>query len=81
MKKIILSFSLLALIACERVSDNEPRQVGNKCRIIEIDGCEYIQSLVKQGYSICHKGNCKNHLTQSKTLEKYGKVITKNQPQ
>jgi hypothetical protein len=81
MKKIILSFSLLALVGCENNTKkiNKPIYLSNECRIIEIDGCEYIQSHVKQGYSICHKGNCKNHLTQSQTLEKYGKVITENQ--
>jgi hypothetical protein len=30
------------------------------CTIITIDSCEYIQTSVYAGSTLCHKGNCKN---------------------
>ena len=84
MKKVILIFSLLALIGCSnrnvKSHDTEHYVFDyiNPLEVIEVDGCEYL--LGDWGYAtvLTHKGNCKNHSTQSQTLEKYGKVITEN---
>jgi hypothetical protein len=35
-------------------------------KIVEIDSCEYVLSMVYGGRSICHKGNCKFCTERSK---------------
>lgn len=33
---------------------------NNTIRIVEIEGCEYLEYERGHQYSLCHKGNCKN---------------------
>lgn len=84
MKKVILSFSLLALVGCSKSNvkshdtDIYIHGYSRPLEFIEVDGCEYL--LGNWGYAtvLTHKGNCKNHSTQSSTLNKYGKLIAEN---
>lgn len=63
-KKVVKVLSLLALafVMCgcnekepQILKDNIVNINGWECKVIEIDGCEYIQG----GYLLSHKGNCK----------------------
>ena len=63
MEKLILLLALAFVMCGCNYSKTEPLKTSNdicningwNCRIIEIDGCEYIQG----GYMLSHKGNCK----------------------
>lgn len=61
MKKLILLLTLvIVMCGCNEkepqiLKDNIVNINGWNCKVIEIDGCEYIQG----GYLLSHKGNCK----------------------
>ena len=59
----ILTLSIL-LIGCSNQTSNTTKVSSNGINaihhnIIEIDGCEYIESYGSKTYGITHKGNCK----------------------
>ena len=67
MKKFIFVLGIVSLM----FSCNEPtvptkptnivtKEGNNKLRIVEIEGCEYLEFEQGHQYSLCHKGNCKN---------------------
>jgi starvation-inducible outer membrane lipoprotein len=59
---LVVAFCLI-LYACESIPEKKVTvsQYYDRYRykVVEIDSCEYVVSMVHSGYSICHKGNCK----------------------
>ena len=62
MKKLIFLATFFVIISCE---NNVSRKIlpnikasGCEVEVIELDSCEYIQSLYS-AQTRCHKGNCK----------------------
>lgn len=62
MKTKILILTAVIFCSCEK-SQNSSKTKDTydmeQYKIVEIDSCEYVISLVYGGRSICHKGNCK----------------------
>lgn len=58
----IAAVIMLSLISCnnkqQEKSSIEPMY---PCKIVIIEGCEYIENQGYHSYSLTHKGNCKNH--------------------
>lgn len=66
MKKAIYCISLLLLTSCAEDSVTEQESIVTddyEVTIVEFDGCEYVNFKKNwiSGYSVTHKGNCKNH--------------------
>jgi hypothetical protein len=60
---LVVSFCLI-LYGCDsfiarKVSVKQTYYDRYQYKVVEIDSCEYVVSMVHHGYSICHKGNCK----------------------
>ena len=67
MKKLIFVLGVVSLMfSCTEQtvpvkSTNIVTRGGNNAiRIVEIEGCEYLEYEQGHQYSLCHKGNCKN---------------------
>lgn len=55
---------LLSIYACLKDERPEIKSVSAGYKIVEIDGCEYIESHFNgqvEGNILVHKANCKNH--------------------
>ena len=64
MKRLILSFLVLALFSCEQSKGTQevPSNADlTDLKVVVIDGCEYLQYRTYYYEAITHKGNCKNH--------------------
>jgi hypothetical protein len=67
-KKSITTITLCALFGlvlggifgCSIQDDNTYKVNGVTINEFEFQGCDYLKTPVSQGYSITHKGNCKN---------------------
>jgi len=68
MKIILTALLVISLYSCNQIGYEETNEitVHTGCKIITIDSCEYIQTDVYLGKTLCHKGNCKNPIHNSK---------------
>ena len=67
MKKLVFVLGIVSLMfSCTKptvpvkTSNIVTNEGNNPIRIVEIEGCEYLEFEQGHQYSLCHKGNCKN---------------------
>lgn len=52
------------LFSCEQ-SEGTYEVDGMTIQLFEFEGCQYLKTSVKGGYSVTHKGNCNNPIHKS----------------